>query len=72
LTDPSQEKANEFGVHATRHTEEADGGELAEIAELVTSGKAKPHVQTTFPLDAAADALASVGQSLSKVVLIVG
>jgi hypothetical protein len=62
-----------FGPRATRYTAEANGSQLAEIAELVTSGKVKPHVRKTFPL-AAADALASVesGHSLGKVVLTVG
>jgi NADPH:quinone reductase-like Zn-dependent oxidoreductase len=71
LTDPSQEKARELGVRATRYTVEADGAELAEIAKLVASGKVKPHVQKTFPLRQAADALAAVekGHSVGKVVL---
>ena len=71
LTEPSQEKASEFGVSALRYTVEADGRELAEIAELVTSGKVKPHVHRTFPLVAAAEALAAVeeGHSVGKVVL---
>src|ERR1700689_4355936 len=33
LTDPPQDKAKEHGVRATRYTVEADGRELAEIAE---------------------------------------
>lgn len=47
------------------------GEELAEIATLVTSGKVKPHLQQTFPLSAAADALALVeqGHTVGKVVL---
>jgi NADPH:quinone reductase-like Zn-dependent oxidoreductase len=71
LTEPSQEKAAQCGVRAMRYTVEADGDELAEIASLVISGKVKPHVQRTFPLDAAAEALASVeqGHSIGKVVL---
>lgn len=71
LTEPSQEKAGQFGVRALRYTVEADSEELAEIAGLVTSGKVKPHVQKTFPLSSAADALASVerGHSVGKVVL---
>jgi len=71
LTEPSQQKADEFGVRALRYTVEADGAELAEIAALVTAGKVKPHVQRTFALDAAADALASVekGHSIGKIVL---
>jgi NADPH:quinone reductase-like Zn-dependent oxidoreductase len=71
LTAPSQDKAKQFGVRALRYTVEADGEELAEIATLVAAGKVKPHVQKTFALDAAADALASVeqGHSVGKVVL---
>jgi NADPH:quinone reductase-like Zn-dependent oxidoreductase len=71
LSDPSEEKARQFGVRALRYTVEAHGGELAEIAAMVTSGKVQPHVAKTFPLSAAADALASVeqGHSVGKVVL---
>lgn len=71
LTEPSQEKASQFGVRALRYTIEADGEELAEIARLVSSGKVKPHVQRTFALTAAADALASLeeGHSIGKIVL---
>lgn len=73
LTDPSQEKATELGVRALRYTVEADGNELAEIADLVAAGKVKPHVSNTYPLQDAAKALASVekGHSVGKVVLIV-
>src|SRR4051812_32425575 len=35
LSAPSQETANKFGVRALRYTVEADGGELAGIADLV-------------------------------------
>jgi NADPH:quinone reductase-like Zn-dependent oxidoreductase len=51
---------------------EADGRELAEIAELVTSGKVRPHVAKTYPLDQARDALREVeeGHSVGKVVLV--
>jgi NADPH:quinone reductase-like Zn-dependent oxidoreductase len=74
LTDPSQDKAKQFGVRALRYTVEASGDELAEIAGLAGSGKVKPHLQKTFPLDAAAEALALVerGHSVGKVVLTVG
>jgi NADPH:quinone reductase-like Zn-dependent oxidoreductase len=74
LTEPSQEKARQVGVRAMRYTVEADGAELAEIAELVAAGKVKPQVQKRFALDAAADALASVeqGHSVGKIVLTVG
>ena len=62
LTEPSQEKARQFGVRALRYAVEADGGELAEIAALVRLGKMRPHVRRTYRLNAAADALASVEQ----------
>jgi NADPH:quinone reductase-like Zn-dependent oxidoreductase len=73
LTDPSQDRAKEHGVRAMRHTVEANGSELAEIASLVTSGKVAPHVQQTYPLGAAVDALASVeeGHSVGKIVMTV-
>lgn len=69
--EPSQKEAARFGVRALRYTVEADGDELAEIAKLVVPGKVRPHVQNTFPLGSAADALASVetGHTVGKVVL---
>jgi NADPH:quinone reductase-like Zn-dependent oxidoreductase len=72
LTDPSHDKAKEHGVRATRYTVEADGRELAEIVELVTSGKVRPHVAKTYPLNQARDALREVeeGHSVGKVVLV--
>jgi NADPH:quinone reductase-like Zn-dependent oxidoreductase len=74
LTEPSQERANEYGVRALRYTVEADGKELAEIADLVAAGKVKPHIQATYPLADASDALALVesGHTVGKVVLTVG
>jgi NADPH:quinone reductase-like Zn-dependent oxidoreductase len=74
LTDPSQERAKEFGVRATRYTVEADGDELAEIAKLVADGVVKPHVQKTYSLDAAGEALAVVeaGHTVGKIVIVVG
>jgi NADPH:quinone reductase-like Zn-dependent oxidoreductase len=74
LTDPSQEKAKEFGVRALRYTVEADGDELAQIAALVATGKVKPHVSKTYPLQDASQALTAVerGHSVGKIVLIVG
>jgi NADPH:quinone reductase-like Zn-dependent oxidoreductase len=71
LTEPSQEKAKQLGVRATRYTVEADGDELAEITKLVVAGKVKPHIQNRFPLARAAEALAGVekGHSVGKIVL---
>lgn len=72
LSDPSQERAKELGLRALRYTVEADGEELAEIAELVTAGKVKPHIQKTFPLAEASSALSLVekGHSVGKIVLV--
>jgi NADPH:quinone reductase-like Zn-dependent oxidoreductase len=74
LTEPSQQTAAQYGVRALRYTVEADGKELAEILSLVTSGRVKPHVQKTYPLEEAAQALNSVeqGHSVGKIVLTVG
>jgi NADPH:quinone reductase-like Zn-dependent oxidoreductase len=74
LTDPSQQAAARHGVRALRYTVEADGKELEEILGLVTSGRVKPHVQKTYPLAEAAQALNSVerGESVGKIVLSVG
>jgi NADPH:quinone reductase-like Zn-dependent oxidoreductase len=71
LTEPSQESAAQYGVRALRYTVESNGGELAEIVELVASGEVKPHVQKTFRLDDAAKALDLVehGGSVGKIVL---
>jgi NADPH:quinone reductase-like Zn-dependent oxidoreductase len=71
LTEPSQATAIRHGVRALRYTVVANGGELAEIADLVVSGKVKPHVQKTFRLDEAAQAMAAVehGGSVGKIVL---
>jgi NADPH:quinone reductase-like Zn-dependent oxidoreductase len=70
-TEPSQDTANRYGVRALRYTVEANGNELAEIADLVASGKVKPHVQKTFRLEQAAEAIAAIehGGSVGKIVL---
>ncbi|HEY6620381.1 MAG TPA: NADP-dependent oxidoreductase [Steroidobacteraceae bacterium] len=71
LTEPSQDTARQYGVRALRYTVEANGSELAEIADLVASGKVNPHVQKTFPLERASAAMAVVehGGSVGKIVL---
>jgi NADPH:quinone reductase-like Zn-dependent oxidoreductase len=73
LTEPSQQLARQHGVRATRYTVQSNGEELQEIAALLEAGKVKPVVSQTFPLDRAADALASVehGHSKGKTVLVV-
>jgi NADPH:quinone reductase-like Zn-dependent oxidoreductase len=74
LTDPSQQAAARYGVRALRYTVEADGRELAEILSFVASGRVKPHVEKTYPLEEAAQALNCVehGDSVGKIVLTVG
>lgn len=59
------------GVTAMRYTVEPDGEELAEIGRLADAGKLKPHIQATFPLAQAAEALAIIerGHTAGKVVL---
>ena len=71
LTGPSQQTAARWGVRALRYTVEADGKELDEILNLVASGQVKPHVQKTYPLEEAAQALDAVerGDSVGKIVL---
>jgi NADPH:quinone reductase-like Zn-dependent oxidoreductase len=71
LTEPSQDTATRHGVRALRYTVEANGNELTEIADLVTSGKVKPHVQKTFLLEQAAQAIEAVehGGTIGKIVL---
>jgi NADPH:quinone reductase-like Zn-dependent oxidoreductase len=73
LTAPSQEKANELGVRALRYTVEANGKELAEIADLVVAGKVKPHVAQTYPLEEAGAALAALQKRhpVGKLILVV-
>ena len=73
LTGPSQQTAARWGVRALRYTVEADGKELDEIMSLVASGKVKPHVHKTYPLEEAAQALDAVerGDSVGKIVLTV-
>jgi NADPH:quinone reductase-like Zn-dependent oxidoreductase len=71
LTEPSEDTAARYGVRALRYTVEADGNELDEILSLAASGRVKPHVQKTYPLEEAAQALNSVeqGDSVGKIVL---
>jgi NADPH:quinone reductase-like Zn-dependent oxidoreductase len=71
LTEPSHETAARYGVRGLRYTVEANGAELGEIVDLVTSGKVKPHVQKTFRLEQASEAMSAVehGGSVGKIVL---
>jgi NADPH:quinone reductase-like Zn-dependent oxidoreductase len=72
LTEPSQEEARKHSVRALRYTVEPDGQELSRIAELLSRGQVTAHIQKTYPLERAADALSAVesGHSVGKVALI--
>jgi NADPH:quinone reductase-like Zn-dependent oxidoreductase len=71
LTDPDWPTAARHGVRAMRYTVEANGHELDEILNLVSSGRVHPHVQKTYPLADAGQALNSVeqGHTMGKIVL---
>ncbi|MGY3443674.1 MULTISPECIES: zinc-binding dehydrogenase [unclassified Bradyrhizobium] len=74
LTEPSQDQAKAHGVTAMRYTVEPDGDELAAIGELADSGKLKPHIQATFPLELASQALETLerGHTAGTIVLTCG
>jgi NADPH:quinone reductase-like Zn-dependent oxidoreductase len=71
LTEPSQEKAEEYRVRALRYTVEPDAINLAGIVKLVAAGKVRPHVQEAFRLEDAAEAMGIVehGGPAGKIVL---
>ncbi len=71
LTAPSQDKARELGVRATRYTVQESGSELGEIAALIDAGRVRPKVRRTFALRqaAAAQELVERGHVEGKVVL---
>jgi NADPH:quinone reductase-like Zn-dependent oxidoreductase len=73
LTEPAQERARELGVRALRYTVEADGKELAEIADLVKIGAVEPHVEKTYALQEASRALTELEKNhpKGKLVLVV-
>jgi len=74
LTQPSQEKAAERGARGMRYTVEESGADLSEIARLIDSGRVRPIVARTFPLEQAAEAQRFLEKEhpAGKVVLTVG
>jgi NADPH:quinone reductase-like Zn-dependent oxidoreductase len=56
LAKPSEGRAREHHARATNYVAHPDGGELAEIGRLIDTGKVKPCVVASFPLDHAAQA----------------
>jgi NADPH:quinone reductase-like Zn-dependent oxidoreductase len=71
LTEPPQDEARRRGMRGTRYVAEANGPELLEIARLIEEGKVRPRVQSTFPLDRAAEAQEALehGHTRGKIVL---
>ncbi len=71
LSEPSQDKARQLGVRATRYTVQENGAELGENAALIDAGKVKPKVSKTFAFrDAtAAQEFVEKGHVEGKVVL---
>jgi NADPH:quinone reductase-like Zn-dependent oxidoreductase len=51
LTEPSQDKAKACGITAMRYTVHPSGGQLAEIAALISARKVKPYVTATYPFE---------------------
>lgn len=73
LAEPSQDKANVFGVHALRYTAQASAADLREIDALIEAGQVKPHVSRTWPLRDARAALQALeeGHTQGKTVLVI-
>jgi len=71
LAKPSEAKAREHHARAEHYLAHPDGPELTEISALIDSGKVKPHIDATYPLEQAAEALRRIeGQHIQgKVVL---
>jgi len=71
---PSEKTAKAHGVRAVMHLEDAKlTGELAQIAELVATGRIKVNVETILPLREARKAqdLSQTGHARGKIVLVV-
>lgn len=56
LTKPSEDKARERHARTSHYRSHPDAGELTEIGKLIESGKVKPRVCATYPLERAAEA----------------
>jgi len=56
LAKPSEARAREHHARAAHYMAHPDGTELKEIGTLIDSGKVKPHIDATYPLERAAEA----------------
>jgi len=74
VASPSPEKAEEFGVQATRVFFKDNAQELNQISELVDAGKLQAHVATVLPLTEIkrAHRLSKGGHTRGKIVLQTG
>ena len=68
---PSEEKAQEFGVRAARVFCKPNAGELAEISELVETGRLEARIDTVLPLAEVGRAfeISESGRANGKIVL---
>lgn len=68
---PSEEKAKQYGVKAAMVAVAPNAKQLAEISQLIESGKLKTHVETVLPLAEVkkAHALSESGHTRGKIVL---
>jgi len=62
VAEPSQEKAETYGVRALRYTAASNAGQLREIDALIEAGQVRPLVSRTFAFGDVEQALASVEQ----------
>jgi NADPH:quinone reductase-like Zn-dependent oxidoreductase len=69
---PAQDELAARGVRAARVGVRADGGQLRRIAELIDAGRIRVHVEATYPLAQAAQAIERVkgGRTRGKIVLL--
>lgn len=68
---PSEEKANQYGIKAAMVEVQPNAKQLAEINQLIGSGKLKAHVETVLPLAEVKKAheLSESGHTRGKIVL---
>jgi NADPH:quinone reductase-like Zn-dependent oxidoreductase len=73
LKEPDKARAKEKNLHTAHYMAEPNAAQLAEIGGLIASGKVKPSIQATFPLEDAgkAQSLLEGSHVRGKVVLTV-
>ena len=68
---PSQERAQQVGIHATFFIVKPDGAQLAQLSEFIERGVLRPVIEQVFPLSEAREAYQQVqgGHTQGKLVL---